>query len=161
MMEMWSLISHLPAYKVILFIFFLKAMKGVAQLTIMLSSWPQLFQADDIHYIKTKIRSLSRVLSCQESLACETGQGLEDSHLRIFKACKCFQAILNMFGSWDWYQSFSQRISKVKTGLSFMHLCEWTILLSRLLDCLLMVYFLLDNNTWFRKRVVKNKTPSS
>lgn len=54
MMEMWSLISHLPAPKLI---FFEKEMKGVAQLTITLSSWPQLLQADDIDYIRPRVKS--------------------------------------------------------------------------------------------------------
>lgn len=43
-----------------------------------------------LHQTKRKIRSLSWDLSRQESLACETGQGLEGSHWGIFKGCECF-----------------------------------------------------------------------
>lgn len=102
-----------------------------------------------LHQTKGKIGSLSWVLSCQESLACETGQELEDSHWRIFKGYECFQAILKIFGPRDWCQSFSQSISKVKTviALSFVRLCEWIILLSRLLNCLLMICSLVSYNT--------------
>lgn len=109
-----------------------------------------------LHQTKGKIRSLLWVLSCQESLACETGQGL-DSHWKIFKGYECFQAILKIFGPWDWCQSFWQSFSKVKTviGLSFVCLCEWIILLSRLLNCLLMAYSLLGYSTWFRNCLVK------
>lgn len=112
-----------------------------------------------LHQAEGKIRSLSWVLSCQGSLACETGQGLEDSHWSIFKGYKCFQAVIEIFGPWDWSQSFSQSISKVKTviGLSFVRLCEWIILLSTLFNCLLMVYSLLCYNPWFRNCLVEKK----
>lgn len=45
-----------------------------------------------LHQTKGKIGSLSWVLSCQECLACETGQELEDSHWRIFKGLRAMSA---------------------------------------------------------------------